>query len=163
MISTAKIPHPNLRDTWYPDPTDCLQILFVSRVYIRVQQRLPHVLSQLCDHGDKACKNPWLFCVRLTDWITSMSLLSACRLHRDRQKPVNGTQCPTLTIDSKKSYRHDHINMITHGTAFGNYSWALCPRSRLPSLPIYSLHMLNGDINPFMPRYRKSRSKNRSF
>ena len=35
----------------------------------------------------------------LIDWIFTF-LFSTCRPHRDRQKPANGTQCPTLTTDS---------------------------------------------------------------
>ena len=34
------------------------------------------------------------FCIILT------SLISTCRLYSIRQKPANGTQCPTLTTDS---------------------------------------------------------------
>ena len=33
-------------------------------------------------------------------WIILTSLFNACRSYRDRQKPANGTQCPTLTTDS---------------------------------------------------------------
>ena len=36
----------------------------------------------------------------LIDWIILTSLFNACRSYRDRQKPANGTQCPTLTTDS---------------------------------------------------------------
>ena len=38
------------------------------------------------------------FCVFV--WIISTSLFSTCRLYRDRQKPANRTQCPTLMTDS---------------------------------------------------------------
>ena len=38
--------------------------------------------------------------VCLLVWIILTSLFSTCRLYRDRQKPANGTQCPTLTTDS---------------------------------------------------------------
>ena len=33
-------------------------------------------------------------------WIIFTSLFSTCGLYSDRQKPANGTQCPTLTADS---------------------------------------------------------------
>ena len=37
----------------------------------------------------------WLFV-----WIILTSLFSKCRPYGDRQKPANGTRCPTLTTDS---------------------------------------------------------------
>ena len=33
-----------------------------------------------------------------------MSLFSTCRPYRERQKPANGTQCPTLSTDSQGSF-----------------------------------------------------------
>ena len=63
-----------------------------------------------------------IFCVvaniykHIQIWIILMSLFSTSRLYRDRMKPANGTQCPTLMTDS--FYMHNHIDMITHGTTF---------------------------------------------
>ena len=37
----------------------------------------------------------------------------------DRQKPANGTRCPTLQTDSWGSFKCIIIDMITHDMAFG--------------------------------------------
>ena len=47
-----------------------------------------------------------------------MSLFSTWRLYRDRQKPANGTQCPTLVTDSYRSFTCIITDMITHGMSF---------------------------------------------
>ena len=49
----------------------------------------------LLDCGIPPCGKIWLI-----DWIILTSLFNACMSYRDRQKPANGTQCPTLMTDS---------------------------------------------------------------
>ena len=36
----------------------------------------------------------------VTEWSKKCLFFSTCRLYRDRQKPANKTQCPTLITDS---------------------------------------------------------------
>ena len=49
-------------------------------------------------------------------WIMFMSLFSTCRPYRDRQKPANGTPCPTLTTAGRLSHALSHRHENTgHG------------------------------------------------
>ena len=54
----------------------------------------------LLSHDKISFFNIWGKCFWICIWIILRSLLSTCRLYRDRQKPADETQCPTITTDS---------------------------------------------------------------
>ena len=68
-------------------------------------KHIVYKLSLACNAAPMSIttQNNWLI-DWVIDWLINFiiltSLFNACRSYRDRKKPANGTQCPTLTTDS---------------------------------------------------------------
>ena len=97
-----------------------LGIFHLTRCYTRLDNIPQHNMQISTKHTPHSLTNAWT-CTRVDfdlDYtnipfqgflfvlITSTSLYSTCMLYRDRQKPANGTWCPTLMTEKNTDLLH---------------------------------------------------------
>ena len=87
--------------SYYPQNSAVLfwqKTFVINATHMYLANELP--IHWLC----KTCTEPvissFIWRSVLFVWIILTSLFKVCRSYRDKQKPANGTQCPTLATDS---------------------------------------------------------------